>query len=948
MAIHGKTPTQELEEPEEAPLAPAFLGGVDPAWLEDMAARYARDPQSVSLDWQAFFAGMEVGRLEAPTSDTAPVPGARPRTFGLVSNYRELGHLLADLDPLSKPPAWHPLLDIGHFAFTPGDLDSPCAPGGFLGPLPGSLRELVDALQQTYCGKLGVEFTGIRDPEQRRWLQERMEPARNQPDLSTRERGRIYRKLVEAESLERFLHVKFRGQKRFSLEGGETLIPMLESLVECCTEQDVDELVVGMAHRGRLNVLANIVHKPLEMVLAEFEGSTLPDWVEGDGDVKYHAGYSRDHEGTNGRNVHISLTPNPSHLEAVNPVVEGKVRAKQNELGDTDRTRVVPLLMHGDAAFMGQGVVSETLLMTHLKGYDTGGTIHVVINNQVGFTTPPESSRPTRYATDIAKIIESPVFHVNGDDPEMAVHAAKLAAGFRQRFGQDVLIELVCFRKHGHNELDEPSFTQPRMYEEIAKHPGTRTVYEQKLLQDGVFTEEELEKEKAEVQDELNAALTFARDFRPRQEVFSFGDAWNGLGPATENRLADTALPAEVLEEIATVAGQIPETFEPHAKVRKVYEQRVEMVTAGKGIDFGCAEMLAMGSLLLEGTPVRLSGQDSGRGTFSHRHSVLHDQQKADQYIPLNHLARDGDSQAHFEVLDSPLSEAAVLGFEYGFSSAAPQTLCIWEAQFGDFSNGAQIIIDCFIAAGESRWQRSNGLVLFLPHGYEGQGAEHSSARLERWLQLCGDDNLQVVQPTTPAQMFHLLRRQIHRPFRKPLVVMTPKSLLRYKPAASHIEDLTQGTFRPVMDDPVPAAAEKITTAVLCTGKLFYDLAKAREERSADEVALIRIEEIAPFPGSEIQEVLSRYPNAHDIVWAQEEPANMGAWWYMAQHLPSVLGEKQSLRSASRAAAATPAVGSYTLHGREQKEIMTEVFDRAPTVATSGEIPASTANSKRT
>ena len=934
MAIIGDTPADETEE---APLAPAFLAGVDPAWLEDMAARYARDPNSVSSDWQAFFAGIEVGRLEAPTIEEAPIPGARPRTFGLVSNYRELGHLLANLDPLSDPPAWHPLLDIGHFAFTPKDLDAPCAPGGFHGPVPGSLRELVVALQQTYCGNLGVEFKGIRDPEQRRWLEERMEPRRNQPSLTSEERARIYRKLVEAESLERFLHVKFRGQKRFSLEGGETLIPMLESLVESCAEQDVDELVVGMAHRGRLNVLANIVHKPLEMILAEFEGSTLPDWVEGDGDVKYHAGYSQDHEAANGHRVHISLTPNPSHLEAVNPVVEGKVRAKQNDLGDTDRTRVVPVLMHGDAAFMGQGVVPETLLMTHLKGYDTGGTIHVVINNQVGFTTPPESSRPTRYATDIARIIESPVFHVNGDDPEMAVHAAKLAAGFRQRFGQDVVIELVCFRKHGHNELDEPSFTQPRMYEQIARHPGTRTLYEQKLVADGAFTEADLEKDRSEVQENLNAALTFARDFQPRQEVFSFGDAWDGLGPARGERSANTALSADLLEEIATRAARVPENFEAHKKVSKVYEQRVEMVKAGKGIDFGCAEMLAMGSLLLEGTPVRLSGQDSGRGTFSHRHSVLHDQKGSDQYIPLNHLARDGDTQAHFEVLDSPLSEAAVLGFEYGFSSAAPKTLCVWEAQFGDFCNGAQIIIDCFIAAGESRWQRSSGLVLFLPHGYEGQGAEHSSARLERWLQLCGDDNLQVVQPTTPAQMFHLLRRQILRPFRKPLVVMTPKSLLRFKPAASHIEDLVEGTFRPVLDDPVPTAAEKVTTVVLCTGKLFFDLYKARDERAAEEVVLLRVEELAPFPEAEIAATLSNYPNARDIVWAQEEPANMGAWWYITQHLPGVLGAKQTLRRASREAAATPAVGSYALHGREQRGIMAEVFDKTPTGANSGQ-----------
>ncbi|MFP6664323.1 MAG: 2-oxoglutarate dehydrogenase E1 component [Deltaproteobacteria bacterium] len=921
------------EEDEPGPLAPEFLAAVDPAWLDDLAERYAENPHSVDPSWRAFFAGIEIGRSEAtpsPNGGTTPSPGARPRTFGLVSGYRELGHLLADIDPLSEPPTWHPLLDIGHFSFSPDDLDSPVAAGDFLGPTPPTLRKLVDALKATYCGTMGVEYTGIRDPEQRRWLQERMEPGRNRPELDRAIRLRIYRKLVEAESLERFLQVKFPGQKRFSLEGGETTIPLLQAIVERCAEEEVQQLVLGMAHRGRLNVLANIVHKPFEMLLAEFEGSTLPDSVDGDGDVKYHAGYSRDHHAANGRTIHISLTPNPSHLEAVNPVVEGKVRAKQNQLGDTRRNQVVPVLLHGDAAFIGQGVVPETLLLTHLKGYYTGGTIHVVINNQIGFTTSPEASRPTRYPTDIARIIESPVFHVNGDDPEMAVHAARLAVDFRQRFGRDVIIELVCFRKHGHNELDEPSFTQPRMYQSIAEHIGTRTLYEKKLLASGEFSEDDLQAVRSEIQETLERALEHARSFQPRQEVFSFGAEWSGFGPAPTDRSADTALPAATLQEIATRAAIVPTNFAPHTKVIKVYEQRLDAVQQGRGIDFGCAEMLAFGSLLREGTPVRLSGQDSGRGTFSHRHSVLHDQATDGLHIPLNAVAEDGQEQARFEVLDSPLSEAAVLGFEYGYSSAEPQTLTIWEAQFGDFANGAQIIIDCFLAGGESRWQRSNGLVLFLPHGYEGQGAEHSSARLERWLQLCGDDNLQVVQPTTPAQLFHLLRRQMRRAFRKPLVVLTPKSLLRFKPAASALSELTEGSFAPVLPDPVTLDADIVTSVVLCTGRVFYDLAKAREARSAEEVVLLRIEEMHPFPAEEVRKALAAWPNAKDVIWAQEEPTNMGAWWYMQQHLPAVLGRHQQLRCAARDAAAAPAVGSHLLHGREQKEIMSEVFDRAP------------------
>jgi 2-oxoglutarate dehydrogenase E1 component len=774
-----------------------------------------------------------------------------------------------------------------------------------------------------------VEYTGIRDPEQREWLETQMEPTRNQPELDRATRLLVYTKLTEAEAFEQFLNVKYPGAKRFSLEGGETFIPMLETLITGCADASIEHVVLGMAHRGRLNVLANIVRKPYEMILSEFEGSSLPDWVQGDGDVKYHQGYSRDHVSSDGKTVHVSLTPNPSHLEVVNPVVEGKVRAKQTLIGDRDHARVLPVLVHGDASFVGQGVVPETLLLTHLPGYYTGGTVHIVINNQVGFTTPPNSGRPTRYATDIARIIESPVFHVNGDDPDAAVHAIRLALGFRQRFGKDVILDLVCFRKYGHNELDEPTFTQPTMYKKIAQHPGTRALYAKELVAERGFTEEDLAAVKKDVLEILDLALSYARDFRPRQEVFTYGDAWIGLGPASGERGAATAVPRERLEQIAARALELPAGFNPHPKVTKQYQARLEMVRRGKGIDWGCAEMLAYGSLVLEGTPVRLSGQDSGRGTFSHRHAVLHDQKTGLQHVPLNALARDGEAQAAFEVIDSMLSEVAVLGFEYGYSLNAPHTLTIWEAQFGDFANGAQAVIDTFISAAESKWQRASGLVMLLPHGYEGQGPEHSSARLERYLQLCADDNMQVANASTAAQIFHLLRRQMHRSFRKPLVIMSPKSLLRLQAASSTIEDLTAGAFQPVLSDPVSVDPDSVTTIALCSGKVFYDFAKEREARADLRVVAPRVEELYPFPEKELRAVFATYPNARDIVWLQEEPVNMGSWWYVSQRLPAIL-DGRTLRYAGRDEAASPATGSYRRHGKEQAALLATVFDQAP------------------
>jgi 2-oxoglutarate dehydrogenase E1 component len=912
--------------------APDFVNRANAEFIDRLYEQYRRDPDGLEPTWRAFFAGLETGRDEGVLlgADGQPAPSARPTTYGLVAAYRDLGHLLAHIDPLSDPPASHPLLAIEHFDFSEADFDRSVDPGGFRSdPAPATLRELVQALRDTYCRTLGVEYTGIRDPEQREWLESRMESSRNLPELDRATRMLIYTKLVEAEAFEQFLHVKYPGQKRFSLEGGETLIPMLEVLIEECAKVSIEQLVLGMAHRGRLNVLANVVRKPYEMLLSEFEGSTLPDWVQGDGDVKYHQGYSRDHHASNGRTVHVSLTPNPSHLEAVNPVVEGKVRAKQQLAGDRDHAKVIPVLVHGDASFVGQGIVAETLLLSHLPGYYTGGTVHIVVNNQVGFTTPPTSARPTRYATDIARIIESPVFHVNGDDPEAAVQAIRLGLGFRQRFGKDVVIDLVCFRKYGHNELDEPTFTQPMMYRKIAAHPGTPAIYARGLAERHGFRSDELEAVRKEVNEILDLALSYARDFRPRQEVFSFGDAWSGLGPATADRTAVTAVPRERLERIAERAARLPAGFHPHPKVQKQYEQRLEMVRRGKGIDWGCAEMLAYGSLLLEGTAVRLSGQDSGRGTFSHRHAVLHDQETGEQHVPLNAIAGEGETQATFEVIDSMLSEAAVVGFEYGYSSAAPHILTIWEAQFGDFANGAQVIIDTFVAAGESKWQRANGLVMLLPHGYEGQGPEHSSARLERFLQLCGDDNMQVVNPTTAAQYFHLVRRQMLRPFRKPLVVMSPKSLLRAQAASSTIEDLAEGTFQPVLADPVSLDPDGVTTIALCSGKVFYDLAKAREDRADLRVAAIRVEELYPFPAGQIAEALAAYPGARDVVWVQEEPVNMGAWWYVSQHLPARLGNR-TLRYAGRDEAASPASGSYRLHGKEQAALLGAVFDGAP------------------
>jgi len=917
-----------------------YVSLVNVGYAEEQYRRYQLDPASVDERWKAFFsaldgAGGDNGGRTAPTviprgAGAASVLGV----FDLVHSYRELGHLVAHINPLGPKPDLHPLLAPEEFGFSAADLDRRIECASFRGCATATLRELIERLQETYCRHLGVEYLHVQAREERLWLQERMEPTSNRPTLTSEDRVRILDRLVVAEGFEQFLQRRYPTAKRFSLEGGESLIPVLDTLVEEGGTLGVQEMVLGMAHRGRLNVLVNILRKPYEMVLSEFEGSFLAKEATGDGDVKYHLGYSRDHVTRAGRTVHLSLSANPSHLEAIDPVVEGMVRAKQNFYGDTERSRIVPILIHGDAAFMGQGIVSETLGLSELEGYRTGGTIHVIINNQIGFTTSPESYRFTPYSSDVAKIIQAPIFHVNGDDPEAAVQAARLAMGFRQRFKKDVVIDLVCYRRHGHNELDDPTFTQPVMYRRIAQHPTTLTRYRAHLEQQGVVDEGEVERRTGEFRELLDLAHTYARDFMPRQEVFAFEGLWKGLTWAGADWSAHTAVPIERLQEVAVAFTRVPDGFTPHPRVMKLMQQRVAMVNEGVGVDWGCAEALAIGSLVLEGTTVRMSGQDAGRGTFSHRHAVLHDSENGATYVPLANIR---EAQGRFLVLDSMLSENAVLGFEFGFSLADPRKLVLWEAQFGDFANGAQVIIDQFIASSESKWQRMSGLVMMLPHGYEGQGPEHSSARLERYLQLCADDNLQVCNLTTPAQLFHALRRQMHRSFRKPLILMSPKSLLRHRLAVSSIRDFTDGTFATVLDDPardedladaVRIDPERVTRVLLCSGKVYYGLLAGRGERENSTTAIVRVEQLYPFPHGELMNVFAAYPHARQVYWVQEEPENMGAWQFVFHRLSRLLEGGRTLEYVGRHAAASPATGSFKIHLAEDATLVQRAFAR--------------------
>jgi len=891
------------------------IARANPEYVDALYREYLRDPSTVDERWALVFAGFDLALRD----------GARPggSIDELVHTYRELGHLVADLDPLGGSPREHPLLRLSELGFTERDLDRVVDWAPFKGGTRGPLRELIAALRETYGGTLGVEYLSVADKARREWLQERLEPRRNHPELSADDRRAILERLVTAELFEQFLQARYPGQKRFSLEGGEALITLLDALVEETARLEVAEMVLGMAHRGRLNVLAHVLEKPYEMIFAEFEGAPLPDDILGDGDVKYHLGYSRDRRTRSGADIHLSLTSNPSHLESVNPVVEGIVRAKQAYRNDHDRHRVAPVLLHGDAAFVGQGIVYETLALSPLPGFTTGGTVHVIVNNQIGFTTSPEEYLFTRYPSDPAQVLRAPVFHVNADDPEAAVQAARLAAGYRQAFRADVFIDFVCYRRHGHNELDDPTLTQPVMYEQIRNHPSVVARYMKRLVEAGVVDEAQLAEVRKTRRAALEAALATARTEMPRQQVFAFGGVWRGLGWAGDDFHADTRVPTERLRAVADALVRLPDDFTPNPRVRKLLEDRQARVARGEGLDWGTAETLAYGSLLLEGTPVRISGQDTVRGTFGHRHAAIFDAKDGRSWVPLNHVQGE---QAELEAINSPLSEAAVLGFEYGVSSGDPRRLTIWEAQFGDFVNSAQVIIDQFIASGESKWQRMSGLVLLLPHGYEGQGSEHSSARLERFLQLCADRNMQIIVPTTPAQIFHALRRQIHRGFRKPLVVMSPKSLLRHPQAVSSLGELTDGGFQLTLDDPRPPSAPR--RLVVCTGKIFYALDAARREKQRDDVALVRVEQLYPFPTEEVRGLLERYAAATEVCWVQEEPANQGAWWFVRPLLSPLLRPDVRFSYIGRVEAAGVATGSHHVHQAEEQAILEQALER--------------------
>jgi 2-oxoglutarate dehydrogenase E1 component len=895
-------------------------------FLDTLYAQYRRDPSSVDPAWRDLFArDWAAAAAPAPAAE-APVATARfGRVFGLVNAYRSRGHLAATLDPLEQVARLpHSELDPRTWGFTDGDLDTVVPSGGLFGVDEAPLGELLRRLRATYCGTLGVELMHISDPARRRWLEERMEPALNRPPIDSATRKHILGRLAAAEVFEHFIHTKYVGTKRFSLEGGDSLIPLLDLVLQRAGQQDVEEVVIGMAHRGRFNVLANIMGKRPADVFAEFEDLD-PESVLGGGDVKYHLGFSSEMTTLSGKALHLSLAFNPSHLEAVDPVVLGRVRAKQRRRKDFEHQRVLSVLVHGDAAFAGQGLVAETLNLSELHGYRIGGTVHVIVNNQIGFTTASSASRSTPYPTDVAKMIQVPIFHVNGDDPEAVVQAVRLAMDYRRQFRGDVVIDLFCFRRYGHNEGDEPSFTQQLLYQKIERHPPVRQIYAERLVAEGVLSGDEAQAMvRAEVA-RLEEGFTAARQRgAARPPVPMLGGYWSGFvgGPDAAAPEADTGLPRELLTQIAERVVALPDGFTPHPKITRLLATRAEMGRGAQPLDWGMAETLAYGTLLWDGRLVRLSGQDTRRGTFSHRHAVLVDMRTGEEYTPLAHLK---EWQAEFRIYDSMLSEAAVLGFEYGYSLDYPDALVAWEAQFGDFSNGAQVIIDQFVSSAEDKWKRLSGLVMLLPHGYEGQGPEHSSARFERFLQLTAEDNIQVCQPTTPAQQFHLLRRQVLRKWRKPLVILTPKSLLRLPEARSSLSDLAEGRFERILDDPKPPERAAVRRVILCSGKLYYELVQDRARRGDGVTALLRVEQLYPLADDAIAEALERYPGATEIVWVQDEPANMGALGYLWPKLARIAG-KRAVRVVSRAESASPATGSYRAHQIEHRTLMDQAF----------------------
>ncbi|WP_429886135.1 2-oxoglutarate dehydrogenase E1 component [Geoalkalibacter halelectricus] len=892
----------------------AFIHNLDPAWLEDLYRRWQRDPEEVGEQWSAFFAGFDLAEQGAAAACLDPEFALKQSGVqSLIYRYRDLGHLLACTDPLNPCPVSHPLLDLANFGLSDADLDRVFHTRRFH-KTQASLREILSVMRETYCRFVGVEFMHIQNPEERQWLKERMEGVRNQPAFSAEEKWRILEQLQQAALFEEFLHRRFLGQKRFSLEGAETLIPVLHAVVAAANRADIRDLVLGMAHRGRLNVLANIFQKPLENIFAEFQDNLEYAFV-GEGDVKYHKGYSCDIAPVGRHGLHLSLASNPSHLEAVDPVVEGKSRARQDYYGGGGET-VLPVLIHGDAAFSGQGMVAETLNLSQLEGYATGGTLHIVLNNQIGFTTLPPEARSTCYATDIAKMLQIPVFHVHGENPEAAVYAALLAFDYRNRYAKDVVVEIICYRRQGHNEGDEPAFTQPLMYEKIKQRPAVHDLYARHLIEEGV-AEEDVEALAKGYLERLEQAMD-----RPQAERDGgFHGKWKDIRrdyePADE---VETAVSAEQLRRLADQLARVPEGFSLHPKIEKFLERRREAIDKGEGIDWANAEALAFASLLAEGHSVRLSGQDSRRGTFSQRHSALFDMETGKDYVPLAHLGAEG---AAFRCHNSMLSEAAVLGFEYGYAIESPYGLVIWEAQFGDFVNGAQVIIDQFIVSSGSKWDRMCGLVMFLPHGYEGQGAEHSSARIERFLQLCANDNIQVCYPSTPAQFFHLLRRQLKQPFRRPLVVFTPKSLLRHSACRSSLDDLSSGRFQEIIAD-VPADPARIKKLLLCTGKIYFELQERRADLEREDVAIVRIEQLYPLRTDLLAALLEPWREVPEIAWVQEEPRNNGAWSYINGPLARLL--KRHPQYVGRDEAAAPAVGSHRLFNKQQNALLEAAF----------------------
>lgn len=931
--------------------ADAWLEGDNSAYLESLYESWLLNSESVTKYWQDYFSDLPrvngEDAIEAIHSEVRQYfrnhPGQpdcsevirdnrqtleqgqkQTRVLQLINSYRFLGHLHARINPLHpEPTTTVPELTLEYHQLSKADLSLQFNTGSLVAPAQMPLAEILEQVQQTYCGCIGAEYMHITSTDEKRWIQQHFESVRAKPEYTPAQRRYILDRLTAAETLERFLHTKYVGQKRFSLEGSESLIPLVDELIQDAGANGVKEIVIGMAHRGRLNVLVNILGKSPSLLFQEFEGTR--DYGERAGDVKYHMGFSSDMN-TPGGTIHVALAFNPSHLEIVGPVVEGSVRARQDRRNDTDGDKVLPVIIHGDASFAGQGVVMETLNMSNTRGFTTRGTIHIIINNQIGFTTSTsQDSRSTYYCSDVAKMVNAPIFHVNGDDPEAVVFATQMALDFRERFHKDVVIDLFSYRRQGHNEADEPAVTQPMMYKKIRALPTSRALYAQRLVNDKVITEKKaedmiaacrtrLEKGEPVVPHLLEGATALSQ--YPIDWKRFVGQHWEAIVPTNVN--------VEHLKKYATKLNIIPDQFELHPRVEKILASRQKMALGEQLIDWGFAETMAYATLLKEGYPIRLCGQDTGRGTFFHRHAVLHHQQRNDVWIPLKHFSTE---QAHFTIIDSLLSEEAVLAFEYGYATTEPDSLVVWEAQFGDFANGAQVVIDQFISSGEQKWGRLSGLVMLLPHGYEGQGAEHSSARLERYLQLCAERNIQVCVPTTPAQIFHLLRRQMLRPYRKPLVIMTPKSLLRHPLAVSSLEDLSSHNFYPIHAEHEPHKPENIKRIVFCSGKVYYDLLQKRQEEKRKDVILLRIEQLYPFPERHLRELLTPYNQVEEYVWCQEEPLNQGAWDYIMHRLHAILGEDAYLQPVARPPSAAPAVGNLRVHIEQQKALVAAALD---------------------